>query len=151
MASREPKSHTIPNVTCKGCGKKIQKLLSHLKRTEDPCKDNYDMDALEEGAKRLHREQMAARKRELYQNDPKESIRKRAASKEYYKKHTSEKKAASKKAYQDNLEKKKETMTTYNEKHREDIREAMHGKHVESLGRFECPICEKIFFLETRW
>ena len=151
MASREPKSPTEPKVTCKGCGKKIQKLLSHLKRTEDPCKDHYDMDALEEGAKRLHREQMAARKLELYQNDPKESIRKRAASKEYYKKHTSEKKAASKKAYQDNLEKKKETMTTYNEKHREDIREAMHGKHVESLGRFECPICEKIFFLETRW
>ena len=123
-------------------------LLSHLKRTGGPCKDNYDMNALEEETKRLHREQMAARKLEIYQNDPKESRRKRIASKKYYKKHASEKKAASKKAYQQNPKKKKEAMTTYNEKHREAIRGSMRKKYVEtheSGTMFECPICEQKF------
>ena len=114
MASREPKSPAKPKVTCKGCGKKVQLLLSHLKRTEDPCKDNYDMDSLEEEAERLHREQMAARKLELYHNDPEESPKKRAASK---------------KRYEDDPEKKKASMSAYNNKHRKDINLAMQDTH----------------------
>ena len=66
VPSSQPKSPGQDQFTCKGCGKEVEKLRSHLKRTKD-CQDCYDMDALEEEAKRLHREQMAARNRELYQ------------------------------------------------------------------------------------
>ena len=147
MASADPTSPGKPKVTCKGCGKEVQKLLSHLKRTKGPCKDNYDMDALEAENKRLHREQMATRNRKLYHDDPGQSSRKKAASRKYYKKHSAEKKAASKKSYEDNPEKKKKAMTTYNENHREDINIAMKSNHVKSKESFGmCPVCEATFF-----
>ena len=58
-------------ITCKGCGKELKLLLSHLKRTKNACKDMYDMDTLEAEEKKVHREQKAARKRDLYQNNKK--------------------------------------------------------------------------------
>ena len=83
MASSQAKTLVKEKVTCVGCGKAFQVLLSHLNRTKDrenPCKDNYDMQALKTEATRVHRDQMAARKREVYHNDPEESSRK----KDYY-------------------------------------------------------------------
>lgn len=110
------------------------------------------MSAMRNEAEILHREQMAARKRDLYQNDPNESPRKRAASKEYYKKHSSEKKAAAKRLYHESPEKKKESMAAYNEKHKEDINGAMHEKHLQSQDwtwtEFECHDCKKYFMTQ---
>ena len=87
MASSQPKSPAKEKVTCIGCGKQFQVLRSHLKRTEDrenPCKNNYDMQTLETEAERLHREQMAARNRELYHKDPE---KKRETMAKYYQEH----------------------------------------------------------------
>lgn len=136
MASRETKSPAKPRVVCKGCGKKVQMLLSHLKRTEDPCKNNYDMDALEAEAKTRHNIQMATRNRERYYNDPEELQKKRAASK---------------KRYQEDPEKKKATMSSYNEKYREDINMAMRDRYVQNQSMkplYECPTCELKFISE---
>ena len=79
MASREPKSPGEGKKKCDGCGKEFEKLRSHVKRTKG-CQDSYDMDALDEEAERLHKDQMAARNREVYHNDPEKSSRK----KDYY-------------------------------------------------------------------
>ena len=116
-------------VTCLGCNKTFLLLLSHLERTKS-CQSSYDMGVMREEAKSSHREQMAARKRYLYKNDPNESQRKRSASNEYYKKHSSE---------------KKETMAAYNEKHKEGINESMQDKYYEcrTWNGFKCSICEK--------
>ena len=104
-------------------------------------------------ADELHRQQMAARKLNLYQNDPKESPRKRAASKEYYKKHTQEKKVSAKKLYQESPEKKKEAMAAYNEKHKEAINKSMRNQYYQSCSKsglnlwteFMCHVCENTF------
>ena len=165
VSSSNSKSPAKQKVTCKGCRKRVQLLLSHLERTTKPCKALYDMEALRAEATRLHKEQMASRNRELYHNDPDASQRKRAASKEYYKKHTPEKKAASKeyykkhtpekkaaskeyykkhtpekkaaskKLYLESPEKKKEAMTAYNENHREEINFAMQELYVQSTAK----------------
>ena len=118
-------------ITCKGCGKRIQLLLSHLERTTKPCKALYDMEALRAEGSRLHKEQMARRNRERYHTDPNESTKKKAASKEYYEKHSEEKKGV---------------MTAYNEKHKEHI--AFIKKEKYGWGaweKHECPVCEKRF------
>ena len=106
-----------PMFKCKYCGKLVELLLSHYKRSDGKCGTPDDIKALE----------AEARERKMEQN--------RGHSKEYYKKHTPE---------------KKEAMTTYNEKHREDIRGAMASTYVESMADsradFKCPICEATFF-----
>ena len=79
VASIQPKSPGKEKYTCKGCGQEVEKLRSHVKRTKG-CQDSYDMDALDEEAERLHKDQMAARNREVYHNDPEKSSRK----KDYY-------------------------------------------------------------------
>ena len=73
ISSSEAVTPCKAKIKCKGCGKEVQLLLSHLERTNDSCKDAYDMEALRAEAKQLHKEQMAARKRDLYRNDPNET------------------------------------------------------------------------------
>ena len=123
MASQS-ESGSKQNVRCKGCGKEVQLLLSHLKRTKEPCKSFYDMEALEAEAKTLHKEQMAARNKDRYHNEPGESPRKRAASREHYKKLTQEMKT-------DSLEKCTES--------------SQPADHPKIPVRIVCDICEKVF------
>ena len=41
---QSPKLHTEKKKTkCKGCGKKVTLLLSHLERTKLACQNSYDM------------------------------------------------------------------------------------------------------------
>ena len=131
------KSPAKQKVTCRGCGKRVQLLLSHLERTTKPCKALYDMEVLHAEAARLHKEQMATRNRERYHSDPKESPKKRAASKEYYDNHTPEKKGA---------------MSVYNQTHKEDIILASQKRRCKSTctERYECPWCEKVFPSEPK-
>ena len=105
----------MPNekITCIGCHKKFQLLLSHLERTKS-CQDFYDISSMREEAERLTKEKKAQRSRERYQNDPEDSAKKRTAAKEYYKHHASEKKA---------------TMALYYEKHREEINDAKREEY----------------------
>ena len=114
--SNQPASSKQHKIKCKGCGKEVQLLLSHLERTKHPCKALYDMDALKSEAKRLQKEQMATRNRQLYHNDPDVSPRKRIASAEYYKLHKTEKKAS---------------MAAYNENHRAEINEAKRKRYLK--------------------
>ena len=152
VTSSKEESPRKEKVTCLGCEKKFLLLLSHLERTKT-CQRSYDMSAMRQGADKLHREQMAARKLYLYQNDPNESSKKRSASKEYYKKHTEDMKASARKLYQESPEKKKEAMAAYNEKHKGDINESMLDHYYESRSRyswteFMCPVCK--FKLSTK-
>ena len=131
----------MPNekITCMGCDKEFQLLLSHLERTKS-CQDFYDMSAMRKEAERLIKEKKAQRSRESY-NDPDESPKKRAAAKEYYREHTLE---------------KKEAMEAYRNEHREDINKARKEKYNQTqifltprsrtLSYFECPICDEIFY-----
>ena len=91
-----PKQIKSPNkkkITCKGCGKRVLLLLSHLERTQSPCKDAYDMNMLRAEANNRHKEQMATRNRARYHNDLDVSSKKKAASREYYEAHPEERKA----------------------------------------------------------
>ena len=150
-----PRKHESPRkekVTCLGCDKQFLLLLSHLERTKS-CQSSYDIAAMRKEADELHRQQMAARKLYQYQNDPNESPRKRAASMEYYMKHTQEKKASAKKLYQESPEKKKEAMAAYNEKHKEAINKSMRNQYYQSCSKsglnlwteFMCQVCENTF------
>ena len=91
------------------------------------------MEALRVEANRLHKEQMATRKRELYHEHPTESSKKRVASREYYKKHCPEKKAA---------------MAAYNEKYKEEINLANKKQYYKATwGQgHKCPVCDKSFY-----
>ena len=129
MASH-PELRGIQSV-CKGCGKEVQLLLSHLKRTKEPCKALYDMNALEAEAKTLHKEQMAARNRDRYHNDPNESPKKKSASKEYYKRLSQDKKSASQRLYDERPEKCPENAQT--------------ACQPQIPLRIVCEICEKTF------
>ena len=138
----------MPNakISCIGCKKEFQLLLSHLERTKS-CQSFYDMSSMREEAERMNKIKKAQRSRERYQNDPDESVKKRAASKENYRQHAS---------------KKKVTMALYYEKHREEIngakREHYHGEPEKkqekrdyynsarlSYGRQKCPECGKTY------
>ena len=90
QASCHPKSQVKQKVTCKGCGKRVQLLLSHLERTQKPCKTAYDMEALRAEATKLHKEQINSRNRSRYRDDPDVSPKKRAASRDYYKEQGAE-------------------------------------------------------------
>ena len=72
-----PKSPGKEKITCKGCDKKFQLLLSHLERTKS-CQDFYDMSALRKEAERLTKEKKRQRSYDKYHNDPDESPRKQA-------------------------------------------------------------------------
>ena len=100
-------------VNCKGCGKSVQLLLSHLERTQKACKDSYDMEALRAQAAQLHKEQMAAQNRSRYHNEPDVSQKKRAASSQYYEEHSPEKKAV---------------MAAYNKEHKGSDRRKGHER-----------------------
>ena len=134
-------------ITCMGCDKKFQLLLSHLERTKS-CQDSYDMSAIRKEAEKLTKEKKAQRSRERYQNDASESPKKRAAAKEHYKQHTPEKRAA---------------MALYNERHREEINEAKREQYHKDpemkqakrdyynetrsqYGKQKCPECDQEFF-----
>ena len=123
---KSPKSSAKTQVNCKVCNWTGKCLRSHLAKNKH-CSSLYDLNALEADAKRLHRDQKAARSRERY---PDESPRKKAASKQWY---------------HENKQKKKEAMAAYNEKHREDINYAMRMHSVDLWGKFQCPICELSF------
>ena len=118
-------------ITCNGCDKKFQLLLSHLERTKS-CQDFYDMSSMREEADRLTKQKKAQRSRERYQNDPDESAKKRAAAKEYYKQHSPEKKA---------------TMAMYYEKHKEEIK---HAKRDEYQGDPEKKQAKSDYYNEAR-
>ena len=139
---------------CKGCNWTGKCLRSHLAKRKD-CSSLYDLDALEAEAKKLHKEQMAARNRDRYHNDKDESPRKRASVKQQY---------------HESPQKKRESMAAYNEKHRPDINKAMmknyhenpekkqekskyyyetKSKYVPGLqygGKEECSQCDGIFY-----
>ena len=121
-------------VTCKGCGKEVQLLRSHLERTKDPCKSLYDMEAMRAESKQKHKHQMAARNRELYHNDPNESPKKRAAAKEYYerKKHGEETQGK----YECPICDKAYTILSEMNRHFRDI-------HAKEDSSFICSICDK--------
>ena len=130
-AEKDCKYPSKAKFTCEGCGKELKSLLSHLKRTKNTCKDLYDMAALEAEAKKLHNVQMAARKKDLYQNNPNEVAKKRAASKEYYKKNKSKKKELKCKICEKVLSSKKSL-----ESHLEHI-------HSDKQTSVTCDICDK--------
>ena len=147
-------------ITCKGCDKKFQLLLSHLERTKS-CQDFYDMSTMRKEAERLTKEKKAERSRERYRNDPDESPKKRAAAKEYYKQHTPEKKAAAKEYYKQHTPEKRATMALYYEKHKEELNDAKRKQYQDDpeikqaksdyynetrshYGSQKCPECEKI-------
>ena len=121
-----PKSPAKREGLCKVCNWTGKCLRSHLAKNKQ-CSSLYDLDALEDEAKRLHRDQKAARSRERYMD---ESPRKKTAAKQ---------------RYQESPQKKKEAMAAYNEKHREDINFAMRIHSIDSWRKFKCPICEKSF------
>ena len=83
----EPKSPGKEKITCQGCDKKFELLLSHLERNK-ACQNLYDMSAMREEAKKLTKERKAQRSRERYQTD---SPKKRAAAAKHYKDNTPEK------------------------------------------------------------
>ena len=147
-----PRSPAKERVKCVGCGNEFMLLLSHLERTKS-CQHLYDMSAMRQEAATLTKQRKAQRSHERYHSDPKETEKKKAASKEsskeYYKAHSEEKKAASKKLYEDSPEKKREAMAAYYDNHREDINIAMRGHYINSrhgqLNNFVCPICENSF------
>ena len=124
-------------VTCKGCGKRVQLLLSHLERTQNPCKTSYDMEALRAEAILLHKEQVNSRNRERYRDDPDVSTKKRSASREYYEKHTEEKKAV---------------MTDYNKTNKDEINSDMKKHYSEKISSMshKCPTCDKSFPLLSK-
>ena len=149
-------------MTCMGCDKKFQLLLSHLERTKT-CQDFYDMSTMRQEAERLTKEKKAQRSHERYHNDPDESSKRKAAAKEYYKQHTPEKRAAAKEYYENHTPEKKATMALYNEKHREEINAAMKEQYQRDpekrkaksdyyiavrhqFGENECPKCDQTFF-----
>ena len=138
----------MPNekITCIGCNKKFQLLLSHLERTKS-CQNFYDISSMREEAERLNKEKKARRSRERYQTDPDESAKKRASAKEYYKQHTPEKKAASKEFYKQHAPEKKATMALYYERHREEIIDA---KREEYQGDPEKKQAKRDYYSETR-
>ena len=146
LPQTQPKSPMKEKVTCMGCNKKFQLLLSHLERTKS-CQDFYDMTAMREEAERLTKEKKAQRSREQYQN-PEESTKKRAAARHYYELHTPEKRA---------------TMALYNESHRKDINEAKREEYQSDpdkkqakrdyyketrsqYGRQKCTDCDQVCF-----
>ena len=152
-------------VTCKGCDKEFMLLLSHLERTVS-CQDFYDMSSMRKEVETLTKVRNAQKSRERYHSDPDESLRKKAASKEYYKKHAPEKRTSSKRLYKESPKKKKESMRAYNEKHRSDINKAMRDNYNEDPQKKKlymssvydetkyqmaldntCPICEENFCL----
>ena len=114
-------------IKCKGCGKEVQLLLSHLKRTKKPCKALYDIKTLEAEAKAVQKEQMAVRNRDRYHNDPNESRRKKAASKEYYRKRIKEKEST-------------------NQKSHDEIHDTAEPPNLPKIPvRIVCDVCEKVF------
>ena len=123
-----PESTAKTQVDCKVCNWTGKCLRSHLAKNKQ-CGSLYDLSALEAEAKRLHRDQKAARSRERYAD---ESPRKKAASKQHY---------------HDSPQKKKEAMAAYNKKHREDINHAMQMHAIDSYldTKLRCPICELPF------
>ena len=129
---KQPKSPSKQKITCKGCGKRVLLLLSHLERTQSPCKDAYDMKMLRAEANNRHKEQMATRNRARYHNDLDVSSKKKAASREYYEAHPEERKAV---------------MTVYNTKNKDKI-DLSKKKHYDEakLGEgHKCPICDMSF------
>ena len=146
ISSSEAVTPSKAKIKCKGCGKEVQLLLSHLERTNDSCKDAYDMEALRAEAKQLHKEQMAARKRDLYRNDPNEAPKKRASSREYYKTHTPEKRAASREYYETHSPQKKASMEDYNHKNKEKINLAVKNQNLQGTpAQHNCYICDKAY------
>lgn len=121
VKSKETKSHEREKVKCKGCGKDVTLLLSHLERTQLICQEFYDMKSMREEAETLKKDRKAQRSRERYHNEPGLSAQKKDAARQLY---------------HQNSERKKETMRTYYDKSRQDVQ---HD--------YECPICEKKFFL----
>ena len=115
-------------ITCKGCDKKFQLLLSHLERTKS-CQDSYDMSSMRKEAEILTKERKAQRSRERYQIDPDEAAKKRDASQKYYKQHTPEKRAAAKEYYKQHTPEKKATMAQYYERHKEKINSAKREQY----------------------
>ena len=102
-------------------------LLSHLKRTKKPCKALYDIKTLEAEAKAVQKEQMAVRNRDRYHNDPNESRRKKAASKEYYRKRIKEKEST-------------------NQKSHDEIHDTAEPPNLPKIPvRIVCDVCEKVF------
>ena len=114
-----PKSPGKPEQRCKGCDYMGKSFRSHLSKSPK-CKTLYDMNALDAEAKALHKKQMAARNRDRYQNDPDESPRKRAASKQLYNECPEKKKEAMQKHYQ--------------------------NSQFENVTDFLCHLCTKGFF-----
>ena len=86
VATKLPKLHGKPLQPCKGCKFNGTSLLGHLKK-KPGCAKLYDIAALQAEAKQLNREKAAARGRERYQNNPEESMKKKAASTSYYQRH----------------------------------------------------------------
>ena len=80
-ASNESKSQDTDLETCKGCGWTGRKLLMHTGKKPE-CEAANDVEALKLQKKIQRREKNAARMKDLYHNDPEESSRKRAASKD---------------------------------------------------------------------
>ena len=109
---------------CKVCDFVGKSVRSHLHKNPK-CKASYDeaeLKELEAQAKKRNLEMDRERKKQRYHNEPGESPRKRAASKEYYTKHTPEKRAS---------------MRAYNEDHREEINQAMRDLNLHPEKKTE--------------
>ena len=117
---------------CMGCNWSGKSIRGHLKHTKSNCRDCYDMDALEEEAKRVNREKAYARS-----NNKSEMMS--AYKKKYYKSHSS-----LIKLHQSEYRKKCKENEKLNEKPKEKKTEKTN-EDGQSIKTFSCTKCKKIF------
>lgn len=92
-----PKDDTPPDPNkqvCKGCGKQVQRLLTHLSRgrPKETCAPLYNFDVLKEQAADLHRAKQRRIKKKQYDQTPKEVRQEERRDK--YEKHFEKERAA---------------------------------------------------------
>ena len=106
---------------CLGCDWSGKSIRGHIKRTKENCKDYYDMDALEEEAKKVHHEK-------VYRRAWENSERTSALKKEYYKSHAMERRLK---------------LAEYRKKCKEKLESKNTAKNVEDIKQAKTILCSK--------
>ena len=134
-------------IICKGCGKKMSLILSHLERTK-ACQSSYDMNAMRQKAELLKKERKAQRSRDMYESNPE---KKRKSMRDYNSKHREEINKSMSNLYCESTSEQVHECPHCDMEYRkiQDMKRHIRHAHSQKNYTFSCQICDKSIMFKS--